>query len=116
LTALAVAVGGALGAIARYAVDGVVARRQRGLLPQGTLLVNVTGSLLLGALVGGDAGGAAYALLGIGFLGAFTTFSTFAYETVQLLGAGAWRLGLVNIALGFGLAVPAAALGYRLVG
>lgn len=87
------ALGGGLGAAARYAVDEWVSARWRRDYPLGTLLINVTGSLLLGVLVGllGAAGtvsegasDSAMALLGIGVLGGYTTFSTASLGTVKL--------------------------------
>jgi CrcB protein len=87
VTALLVAVGAAGGASARL----LVARRWTG--ARGTLLVNVAGSLLLG-LVAGRAP-AAYALVGVGFCGAFTTFSTFALEALE---DGGWRYVVLTTA------------------
>lgn len=83
------AVGGGLGAAGRYAVDEWVSARWRRDYPLGTLIVNVTGSLLLGVLVGllvEDASGSAgvMALLGTGVLGGYTTFSTASLGTVKL--------------------------------
>lgn len=80
MTALLVALGAAVGAPARV----LVARRWPG--PRGTLTVNVLGSFLLGLLAG--LADASYALVGVGFCGAFTTFSTFALEAVEPL---RWR-------------------------
>ena len=85
---LGIAVAGAIGAPVRYLVDGLVAERSEGLFPWGTFLINVTGSFVLGVL----AGLALYhafpstpkTILGTGFCGAYTTFSTFTYETVRL--------------------------------
>ena len=76
MTVLLVAVGAVVGAPARL----LVSRALPG--PKGTLVVNVLGSLLLGILVG-TTSGSSYAVLGTGFCGAFTTFSTFAVEAVQ---------------------------------
>jgi CrcB protein len=76
VNALLVVIGAAVGAPARLLVSRVVAG------PRGTLVVNVLGSLLLGLLAGLSA--PAYALVGIGFCGAFTTYSTFAVETVTM--------------------------------
>jgi CrcB protein len=76
VTALWVVLGACVGAPARL----LVTRAVRG--ERGTLVVNVVGSLLLGLLAG--LGGAGYALLGVGFCGAFTTFSAFGVEAVQL--------------------------------
>ena len=80
MTALLVALGAAAGAPARL----LVTRRWPG--PRGTLVVNVAGSLLLGLLAGRAP--AAYALLGVGFCGAFTTFASFAVEALETAG---WR-------------------------
>ena len=84
---------GAVGAPMRYLIDGAVGDRTRGALPWGTLLVNVSGSLLLGFLTGL----ALYhgfpktpkVVLGTGFCGAYTTFSTFTFETARLVEEGA---------------------------
>lgn len=81
MTVLLIALGAALGAPARLLVSRAIAG------VRGTLVVNVLGSLLLGVLAGRTAG-ASYALLGIGFCGAFTTYSTFAVEAVQTTSVG----------------------------
>lgn len=80
---------GALGATARYLLDSYVAGRFPATMPWGTLTVNVSGSLLLGFLTGivtfGGAPVAVKDILGTGFCGAYTTFSTFSFETVRLV-------------------------------
>jgi len=94
MSLLFVALGGAAGAVTRYGVSGWVYTRFSDSFPWGTLVVNVLGSLLLGFFL-------AYAessivspelrrAVTIGFLGAFTTFSTFAYESVALMEDGEW--------------------------
>jgi CrcB protein len=98
---LAIALAGALGALARYGLDGFIARRAPGAFPWGTFAINVSGSLLLGLAftlfterLTVDAwirGGVT-----IGFLGAYTTFSTFSLETYRLLEDGALGLALAN--------------------
>lgn len=89
MTWLAIVVGGAAGAACRYVVDFVVSQRSGGVFPWGTWTVNIVGSLLLGLLVGAAADHGAPRLWQVaastGFCGSFTTFSTFMYETVQLV-------------------------------
>jgi CrcB protein len=87
-------VGAAVGACARYLV-GELLRRQAGTFPWATLVVNVTGSFLLGVLTAAAPAGV-LVLLGTGFCGALTTYSTFAYETWRLVEDGAVRLAVGN--------------------
>ena len=86
---LGIAVAGAIGAPARYLLDGWLTRRLPSGFPWGTFVVNVSGSLLLGLVAGlGLYHGLPQAprlLLATGFCGAYTTFSTFSYETVRLI-------------------------------
>lgn len=116
MTALGVAIGGGLGAFVRYRVGGFVNRHQSSPFPLATLLVNVIGSMLLGVLVALAAKGLIpdrwLGWAGIGFCGGLTTFSTFAYETFQLVEQGSWRYAWWNIALAGPLAFGAATLGY----
>ena len=101
-TALAIAVAGAFGALARYGLDGWISRRAPTSFPWGTFAINVTGSFLLGL---------AFVLMTerfrpdpwlrsavtIGFLGAYTTFSTFSLETYRLIEDGAYGLAFANV-------------------
>lgn len=91
---LAVASGGALGAVARYAATGWVQDLTGGFFPWGTFLVNAVGSLLLGFtlvwLQGTLVSAEARQFVTIGILGSFTTFSTFSYETLAMLRDGDW--------------------------
>jgi len=113
---LGIALAGALGAPARYLVDGFVIDKTEAGLPLGTFLVNVSGSFVLGVLTGL----ALYhafpstpkTILGTGFCGAYTTFSSFTYETVRLAEQGAHRSALWTL-LG-SLVVPALAAGLGL--
>ena len=104
LSYLAIALGGAFGAVSRFLVANEMGRRFGDFLPYGTLAVNVLGSLALGwvATIFMDRPEINNALrlgIAVGFLGAFTTFSTFSFESVQLLMSGAvWR-ALLNVAL-----------------
>jgi CrcB protein len=97
-----IGLGGFAGAIARYLVDGAVIERTGGGFPWGTLVINVSGSFVLGllfaltaerALLPADVRGP----LMIGFLGAYTTFSTFMLESWRLAETGAWGLALANL-------------------
>lgn len=91
MSALLVAVGGGLGAVARFLLDSWVARHNRTSYPLGTLLINVSGSLLLGLLTGWSLYhgglGAMGPALGVGALGGYTTFSTASVEGVRLMRA-----------------------------
>ncbi|PCK21260.1 chromosome condensation protein CrcB [Bacillus pumilus] len=84
MTALLIAVGGFLGAISRFTLSTWIHKKFSSNFPFGTLFVNLTGSFLLGWMVGKGLSTGLYALLEIGFLGAFTTFSTFKLENIQL--------------------------------
>ncbi|MEU5790326.1 fluoride efflux transporter CrcB [Micromonospora purpureochromogenes] len=114
MTVLLIAVGAALGAPLRYLTDRAVQTRHDSLLPWGTLTVNVAGSLLLGVLLAVPAGPAVTALVGTGFCGALTTWSTFGYETLRLARAGARRHALANVLLSVAAGLAAATLGYAL--
>jgi fluoride exporter len=109
---LGIALAGAVGAPARYLLDGYVQARARGRLPMGTLVINVSGSLVLGFLTGLALYHAFPAtpktVLGTGFCGAYTTFSTFTFETVRLAEEGA-SANAVRNALGTLVAGGAAA-------
>lgn len=108
MSALMVALGAAVGAPVRFLVDLALKRRFGEAFPWGTLLVNAVGSLVLGALMALPLSPGATALLGTGLCGALTTYSTFAYETVQLTRTRsrgrALLYVLASLALGLGSA------------
>lgn len=98
---LAVAVGAVLGAWARYALSGWAAQRWGASFPWGTLLVNLTGSFLLGVFVAWSTDRFLVdprlrLLIAVGFFGSYTTFSSYTVESLNLLLAGQWLLGLLN--------------------
>lgn len=102
MSIVAVGIAGAAGAIARYAFGEYVVGRLASGFPLGTLLMNVTGSFALGFLAGGGAGAGTWSpalrlAVTTGFLGAFTTFSTFSVDTVQLWESGRLGLAAVNV-------------------
>ena len=113
---LLVALGAAVGAPARYLVDRGVQGRHDTLFPWGTLTVNVVASLLLGAMAG--AGGRVSAdfaaLVGTGFCGALSTFSTFSYETMRLAQERARFYAVANVAVSLVAGLGAAALGWAI--
>lgn len=111
IVVIAIGLLGGLGAVARFAVDAVVARRVGRGFPFGTLVVNLTGSLLLGILVGAAVQDDAYRLAGTGLLGAYTTFSTWTLESHRLGEDGRMRLGLANFAVSVLAGVTMAWLG-----
>jgi CrcB protein len=114
--ALLVVLGAAVGAPLRYATDRIVTARHSTGLPWGTFAVNMAGSLVLGVVVGAAASPEVTALVGTGFCGALTTYSTFGYETVSL-GAGGRRGAAVLNAVGsVVLGLAAAGLGLLLGG
>lgn len=119
-TALLVLAGGMLGAPTRYLLDRWVQSWRDTRFPWGTWVVNVLGSALLGLLVAGPVGSLALAGAGIGFCGALTTYSTFGYQTVQLIEAGAWWQAALNVlaslAAGLGAAFAAAGVAVALWG
>jgi fluoride exporter len=115
---LAVLAGGMLGAPARYLADRMIQARHDSVFPWGTFAVNLAGSAVLGFLLGAQShlglSPAAFALLGTGFCGGLTTFSTFDYETLRLLEDGALGEAGVNVVGSLAAAVLLAWLGFRL--
>ena len=117
LNAVFVAVFGALGALARWGSSHWVSQSSASSLPLGTLAVNGIGSALLGLMCGfclhSDALDERWRLaLATGFLGSFTTFSTFSVETIQLADSQRWGLAATNIALQLVVGLTAAAAGF----
>jgi CrcB protein len=113
-TLLFVALGAAVGAPLRYLADRAVQTRHESVFPWGTLAVNVLGSLLLGFLIGLPAGHAVSALLGTGFCGALTTYSTFGYETLRLAQTGRRWQAVANVVVSTLAGLGAAYLGVLL--
>jgi CrcB protein len=93
---LGIGVFGAVGAIARFLLDGVVSARASSSFPWGTLVVNLTGAFALG-FVTGKLSGDAQLLVGTGLLGGYTTFSTWMFESHRLGEDGELRAGVVNL-------------------
>lgn len=109
-TIIGVGLAGAMGALSRYGLEGLVSARFQGSFPSGTFLVNVTGSFVLGFIFvvlteRVTASADLRTSLTVGFVGAYTTFSTFSFETVRLIEDGAWSTAALNVAatVAFGL-------------
>jgi len=120
---ISVVLGSILGGVARYFVSGVIARRFGETFPWGTLIVNVTGAFLigiLGALARDNASlfasPDAWLLSVTGFLGCYTTVSSFSLQTLALARDGESARALGYIALSVALSIGAAAAGFALVG
>lgn len=92
INCLFVAVGGFFGAIARFGISKWMNSRFPSMFPIATLFVNLTGAFLLGLMIGKNMTHTFQLLFGTGFMGAFTTFSTFKLETIQLKIKGKWGL------------------------
>lgn len=108
-----VASGGFLGASSRYLLGKYIGRKWRGIFPMGTFIINITGSFLLGLVVfnptvAGLLGREMSLGAGVGFLGAFTTFSTLEYETLVLLEKGKIATAILYVLGSFMLGFAAA--------
>lgn len=110
-----VGIGGLTGGLTRFQLGQVLSRRTGTAFPAATLLINITGAFLLGILTGSGVSGPLRLLLGDGFLGAYTTFSTFMYEGFHLFAGrkalnaavyilGSLILGILGFILGYGIA------------
>lgn len=114
---LLIALAGSLGTLARYGLGGLVQERISGVFPWGTVVVNLLGCLLFGIVWSSleerwPTSGETRMIILVGFMGAFTTFSTFMFETAQLLGDREWlpALGYFTIHNVGGLAALVAGL------
>jgi CrcB protein len=116
---LAIALGGAAGALGRYGVDSLIERRSDSLFPWATFTINMTGCLVVGFVIAAlvdrhRAPAWLRAGLVIGFCGAYTTFSTFAQETLDLLEARDIAVAVASVAGSVALGVLAVLVGVRL--
>ena len=123
LSYLWVAIGGALGTTARYWLSGVVARSVGETFPWGTLVINVTGSFVIGffgALTGPDGrvfvGSTARQFVMVGMCGGYTTFSSFSLQTLNFMNDGEWFQAGANIGLSVLLCMIAVWAGVVLAG
>lgn len=112
ITALVVAGGAAVGAPVRYLSDRAVQSRHDSPFPFGTMLVNVVACLILGAATGAaHLSPTLFALVGTGFCGALSTYSTYSFETFRLAEDGLWAPAVLNVSVSLCLGLAAASLG-----
>lgn len=120
MTVLLLALAGGLGAAARFVIDGLIRGRFRTAIPWATITINVSGSLLLGFIGGlvmrGHAPDSLQLIVGTGFLGGYTTFSTASLETIRLVQSGRTGLAVLNGVGSLVLSVAAAAAGVGMAG
>ncbi|MFT9485864.1 fluoride efflux transporter CrcB [Tepidibacillus infernus] len=112
LNGIYVAIGGFFGAITRYSMGRWISKRVQSSFPFGTFIINLLGSFLLGLLFGTRLVGPTALLLGTGFMGAFTTFSTFKVESIKLSTSKEWRTMILYVGLSYTLGVLLAFVGY----
>lgn len=116
---LLVGLAGGLGAVARFSLDSWITARWHAPVPVGTLVINVSGSLLLGLLTGWaihSDGGAVLAVLGTGLLGGYTTFSTASVEAARLARSGRGAAAMLHALLMVMLGLCSAFVGLWLTG
>ena len=112
---IAVGLLGGVGALVRYFADGVIADRFGGDFPVGTFVVNMSGSAVLGLLVGLGLSGDGLLIAGTATIGSYTTFSTWMLESQHLVEDGELAMAGANVLLSLGVGLGAVALG-RLIG
>ncbi len=121
MTFLWIAIGGALGSVARFWCSNIIAERFGSTLPWGTIAVNISGSFLIGLLAALYGPGGRFSnqamvreLLIVGFCGGYTTFSAFSMQTFDLMRTGEWMTAAGNVLLSVTLCVLATSLGFAL--
>ncbi|MEH7098138.1 fluoride efflux transporter CrcB [Neobacillus vireti] len=111
LNIILVAVGGFFGAMSRFGLSNLIKGRHPTTFPLATLIINLLGSFLLGFLFGANVGRSWSLLVGTGFMGAFTTFSTFKLENVQLFVQRKWKVLGLYLAISYTLGIFLAFIG-----
>jgi CrcB protein len=115
---IGIALLGGGGAVTRFALDSMIGRRASTEFPLGTFVINMTGAFVLGVLTGAGLASTTLFLIGTGFLGSYTTYSTWIFESEQLVSDGEYALAALNLLLsavaGFGFALVGWELGIAL--
>ncbi|PEB49132.1 fluoride efflux transporter CrcB [Bacillus pseudomycoides] len=112
--ALLVAIGGFFGAITRFGISNWFKKRNAISFPIATFLINITGAFLLGYIVGKGIDKSWQLLLGTGFMGAFTTFSTFKLESIQLFTNKKFGVSFLYLGATYSIGILLAFLGMKL--
>jgi fluoride exporter len=112
-----IGIGGSFGAAARYLLGNIIfSKKKLSSFPLGTWLINITGSFLLGLLanlhLSNDISDGVWFFVGVGFCGAYTTFSTFGYETITLLQSNKKFLACIYVTTSVILSITTAAIGF----
>ncbi|PEW80568.1 fluoride efflux transporter CrcB [Bacillus cereus] len=116
MEALLVATGGFFGAIIRFAISNWFKKRNKTSFPIATFLINITGAFLLGYIIGNGVTTSWQLLLGTGFMGAFTTFSTFKLESIQLFNRKNFGILFLYLSATYMIGILFAFLGMKLGG
>ncbi|MBF7151590.1 MULTISPECIES: fluoride efflux transporter CrcB [Bacillus] len=116
IEALLIAIGGFFGAITRFAISNWFKKRNKTSFPIATFLINITGAFLLGYIIGNGVSTSWQLLLGTGFMGAFTTFSTFKLESVQLFNRKSFGILFLYLSATYTIGILFAFLGMQLGG
>jgi CrcB protein len=111
---IGLAVVGGVGAVARFRIDGAISRRRESEFPLGTFAINIVGAFVLGILTGASVTGAWLFVLGTGFLGSFTTLSTWLLETERLAEDGEEALAGANLGISIAVGLAAAGAGWAI--
>lgn len=111
---IALALLGGVGAAARFGIDRTISARREGEFPLGTFAINIVGAFVLGLLTGASVTGTWLFVVGTGFLGSFTTFSTWIFETDRLAEDGEEAVALANLGVSMAAGLAAAGAGWAL--
>ncbi|PKR86630.1 fluoride efflux transporter CrcB [Heyndrickxia camelliae] len=109
-----VAIGGFFGAISRFSLSNLIKSKAASSFPFATLIVNLLGSFLLGVIIGANLDRTWALLVGTGFMGAFTTFSTFKLENIILVSKKNWKMLILYLGVSYTFGILLAFLGIKI--
>ncbi|MCR8987270.1 CrcB family protein [Brevibacillus laterosporus] len=114
LNSIGVALGGCLGAMARYGISSLINQRYKRMFPLATCCINILGCFLLGVLTSSSLAPFFIVTAGTGFFGAFTTFSTCKWESYSLVTTKRYQIGFIYLLISYSVGILSAALGMLL--